>query len=299
MKEFDELFTKPNEEIKTDDKRPFDKDAWAEKKKQERAEAYALLDEATKEAAEDPEKFRDYLNVQARFDRYSVSNALLISHQKYDATKLCDYMTWNKEGVNVEKGEKSILILEPGNEYTRDDGSKAFSVNTKRVFDISQTTAKDKQRKPKTPDPRSAIKALIEAAPCPIVMDNEVTKNVLAVYSPDKSTIYIRQGMDANDIFKSLSQEVVIARYAGKDYDRKDCAFFAYCASFILCERNGFDTGDFNFDRVPERYDGTDLKKIRSDMTNIRDMTNDVTRDMIRQFEAMEKTKQLRDKGAR
>ena len=135
MNGFDDLFVKDEEKkdsrtIQKEDK-PFDKDAWVEKKKQERADAYALIDDGTETISQDGEAFRDYLNVQARFDRYSVSNAILIAHQMPEATRLADFDSWKNNDVSLKKGETAITILEPGNEYTREDGTTGFSVNVK------------------------------------------------------------------------------------------------------------------------------------------------------------------------
>ena len=302
MNGFDDLFVK-NEEKKDGNKfqkedKPFDKDAWVEKKKQERADAYALIDEGTEAITQDCEKFRDYLNVQARFDRYSVSNAILIAHQMPEATKLADFNTWKNAGVNIKKGESAITMLEPGSEYTREDGSTGLSVNVKKVFDVSQTVD-GKAPKQKNPEQRTAIKALIQTAPCGIEMNNEATKNVLAFYSPDKDTIYIRQGMSGDDIFRALAQEIAVARFAARDMDRKDCGFYAYCVSYVLCERNGFDTGDFNFDRVPDRFKDMDCKAIRAELSTVRDAVNDISQEMNRQFEALEKSIRKRDDAVR
>ncbi|MBO4681699.1 MAG: hypothetical protein J5623_07325 [Clostridiales bacterium] len=300
MNNYDDLFNNNDKIDKSKDKNkntPFDKDAWVEKKRQERAEAYELLDEATAEIVSDGERFRDYLNTQAQFDRYSVSNALLIAFQRPGATKVADFGTWKDDDVSVNKGEKAITILEPGNEYTREDGSTGFSVNVKKVFDISQTNS-DANVKRRTLDARAAIKALIASAPCAVVLVEKLD-NCNARYSPDKNEIYIVKGLEANEIFRALSYEICIARAAQKDIDRKDGAFGSYCASYILCERNGFDTGDFNFDRVPERFADVDNKDVRKELGEIRDMANEISQEMNRQFEAMDKNKRSRDDGAR
>lgn len=302
MNGFDDLFVKDNEGKDSNqrqfDEKEFDKDAWAEKKKQERADAYALIDDGTETIMQDSEVFRDFLNVQARFDRYSVSNAILIAHQMPEATRLADFDGWKNHDYTIKKGETAITILEPGNEYTKEDGTKAFSVNVKKVFDITQTVD-GKAVNSKYPEQRKAIKALISSAPCDIVMDSEKAGEKLAVYSPDADVIYIRQGMDGNDIFRSLAQEISVARFAAKDVDRKDCAFYAYCSAYILCERNGFDTGDFNFDRVPERFKKMDFKAVRNELSAIRDSANNISHDMTRQFEAMEKANRKRDDAVR
>ena len=298
MNEFDELFTAATDEKNKSEERPFDKEAWAERKKQERADVYALLDEGTERVVSNADDFRNYLDVQARFDNYSVSNAILIAVQYPEATSLADYNTWKKSGHYVQRSEEAISILEPGNEYTRNDGTKGVSINVRKVFDISQTQH-GAPKQPKTLELKTAIKALIASCPCDIKMDDSKTRNMRAVYSPDTNTIYIRQGMEGEDIFRSLAQEIAVARFAEKGIDRTGCAFDAYCASYILCERNGVSTDAFNFDRVAERFDGVEPKTVREQLLNVRSMSSEISQDMSRQFEAMEKTVRAKDDGAR
>lgn len=70
---------------------PFDKDAWAEKKKAERQSVFDLADSTAGTVCSDGNKFREYLDLQARFDRYSATNALLILAQMPQATQVRDY----------------------------------------------------------------------------------------------------------------------------------------------------------------------------------------------------------------
>ena len=258
MNNYDDLFTANGEKKDSKTERPFNKEEWAAKKQQERAEAFEMLDAATEEAVANPETFRDYLLIQSRFGKYSVSNALLISYQNNEATYLADFETWKEKGVFVQKGERGITLLEPGNEFTREDGSTGFSINVKKVFDISQTNS-ERSYSRRTPDERRVLKALISSSPCDIRMTNELDGNVCARYVPKDDAIYIRQGLDGEDIFRSLSQEIVIANFAKNGVAREDCVFTAYCATYMLCERNGFDTGDFDFEKVPEMFKDTQL----------------------------------------
>lgn len=298
MNNYDDLFNANGEKKESKAERPFNKDEWAAKKQQERAEAFEMLDAATKEAVDNPETFRDYLLIQSRFGKYSVSNALLISYQNNEATHLADFETWKEKGVFVQKGERGITLLEPGNEFTREDGSTGFSINVKKVFDISQTNS-ERSYSRKTPDERRVLKALISSSPCDIRMTNELADSVCAKYVPEDNAIYIRQGLDGYDIFRSLSQEIVIANFAKNGVKREDCAFTAYCASFVLCERNGFDTGDYDFEKVPERFKDAEPKAIRSQLDKIRDSANEVSQDMNRIMEEQQKAKRSRDDGAR
>ena len=59
--------------------RPFDKEEWAAAKQAQRKEAYELIDNTCSEMVASGDSFRQYLDVQGRFDRYSVANAILVS----------------------------------------------------------------------------------------------------------------------------------------------------------------------------------------------------------------------------
>ena len=125
--------------------KPYDKEQWAAQKQAERKEAYELIDNTCSEMAVGGDSFRQYLDVQGRFDRYSVNNAILVSAQMPEAAQLKDKASWKQSRVYVNKDAQKITILEPSKEYTRDDGTKAVSYNAKVVYDISQTSAKDRQ----------------------------------------------------------------------------------------------------------------------------------------------------------
>ena len=189
-------------------------------------------------------------------------------------------------------------MLEPGSEFTREDGTTGFSVNVKKVFDISQTSKLGTDTRRKIPDERTAIKALIASSPCEIVMVDEL-KVANARYSPEKDAVFIVRGLDANEIFRSLSFEIAIAKCSQNGIERKDAMFPAYCAAYILCERNGFDTGDFNFEKVPEQFKDKESKDIRKELGAIRDTANEISQDISRELETIEKGNRSKDKGAR
>lgn len=146
MANYDDIFN-ASAQKGTEDKSfvSFNREEWAAQKKQERESAFAMIDETAQRMANDGGLFQSYLDVQARFDRYSVGNAVLITAQKADATQLSDFKGWKNNGVFIKKGESGIVLLEPGEEYTKEDGTVGVSYNSKKVFDISQTTAKAKQ----------------------------------------------------------------------------------------------------------------------------------------------------------
>ena len=77
MNDFEEILANANGNNATQEKKPFDKSAWIEKKQQERQEVYDLMDKTADEVKTDINKYKQYLDVQGRFDKYSVGNALI------------------------------------------------------------------------------------------------------------------------------------------------------------------------------------------------------------------------------
>ena len=55
------------------------------------------------------ELFRQYLDVQARFHKYSWHNTMLIVTQKPDAERVAGFKTWQTMGRHVRKGERGRL----------------------------------------------------------------------------------------------------------------------------------------------------------------------------------------------
>ncbi|MDD7129357.1 MAG: ArdC-like ssDNA-binding domain-containing protein [Prevotella sp.] len=142
MSEFDDIFTASSKEPEEVSVPPFDKEEWIQQKKAEREHAYEMIDQAAGLMPGEGERVQMYLDLQSRFPRYSVGNILLLSAQKPEATRIADFKAWKEGGVYIKQGETGIIMLEPGNEYTKADGSVGVAYNAKRVFDISQTTAK-------------------------------------------------------------------------------------------------------------------------------------------------------------
>lgn len=294
MPNYDDLFTEqpaPQEE--------FNKGAWAAKKQAERKDVYLMIDTYAHEMSIDGGLFQGYLDVQARFDLYSVSNAILIAAQCPEATKLADFDTWKADGVYVKRGQDAITILEPGKEYKKDDGSRGVSYNVKKVFDISQTRAEQRPAPAVARDERLLLKALMNNALCRFAISNELPEGVNVVYHAESNVIYVRQGLDAPTIFRGLAQELARAHMDKGGIACESPDFTAYSVSYMLCKRNGVLVEGFSFDRLPESYAMMDAKALRAEVGVMRDVAGSITADMNRLFAAQEKAQKNRDGGAR
>ncbi len=297
MNDLDELFEQCAQEREAQPEAPaFDLDKFKARKQQERSDVYSLLEKTTEEVKDNGEKLQLYLDVQSRFDRHSVNNALLITSQMPYATKLADFETWKDAGVRIEKGASAISILEPGREYERDDGSTATSFNVKKVFDVSQTNSKQQGLPIITRDERLLLKSLITHAPCKITISESMSEKLNAVYDPSAKEIFVRQGMDGATIFRTLTNELAHAHMDKGNYARSENTFTAYCVSYMLCKRYGVSVDTFSFDKAPERYSKMDPKQFRAELNKIRDVAGEISRSMNRVLESQDRSK--KDRGA-
>ena len=186
--------------------KPFDKEQWAAQKQAQRKEAYELIDNTCSEMMISGDSFRQYLDVQGRFDRYSVNNAILVSAQMPEATQLKEKAAWKQSRVYVNKDAQKVVILEPSKEYTREDGSKAVGYNAKEVYDISETSAKDRQEAQEKKSMRELVSALIDASPVPFVPVADL--EMPAYYDSEQQSIFIRTGLNEEQLFVSMAKEV-------------------------------------------------------------------------------------------
>lgn len=136
MANFDDLFTTPAAPEPPSAPPQLTKEEYAAKKKAERDDLYALADEMAHEIMQDGDAFRGFLDVQARFDRYSPTNALLIYAQNDKATRLRDFDGWKKQGVYVRRHETGISILEAGDSYVTEDGRTGYYYHVKRSLTL-------------------------------------------------------------------------------------------------------------------------------------------------------------------
>jgi len=262
----------------------FNKEEWIKQKQQQREKAYELVETTCEKILAGGEAFKDYLIVQGRFDRYSVTNAILVSAQMPNAEKIKEYKKWKAERVFVNKGANKIIILEPGKEYVRDDGKRAVSYNAKVMYDISDTSAKDKIRQEKPYGMRQLLSALIDASPAAFQPTDDL--NVPAIYDGENQTIFVKTGLLEEELFKAVTKEISAAIYHVKfNESREASSFKSYCVAFIIASKYGIDTSDFNFDKSADVFKNLDSQTLKSELGSIRDVLGEIQTEMYRNFE--------------
>ena len=266
----------------------FDKDTWLKQKQKERNDAFVSIDSEVKKFT-DIDKFNTYLNVQSIFDKYSVGNAVLIAASKPDAEKLADAKTWQKNGVYIKKGERGITILEPGEEFKREDGSTGVNYNAKKVFDISQTTAEMKSQEPKNYDISKIISSLIQSSPVNVCRSSILPDDKNVYFNSRDNAIVIREGIPAEEIVRELSKEIVSLR-VGSEKTAKEgtTALRAYAVSYIVCKRYNIEPPVSDF--KSKLFDGLNAQAIRSELGKIRSEANSICNNIDRQLKPKAKS---------
>lgn len=270
----------------------FDKAEWAAQKQAQRQEAYELIDNTCAEMMTSGDSFRQYLDVQGRFDRYSVANAVLVSAQMPEATQLKDYNTWKQSRVYVNKDAQKIVILEPSKEYKRDDGTKAVGYNAKVVYDISETSAKDRPQAQEPKTMRELVSALIDASPVPFVPVADL--EIPAYYDSKQQSIFIKTDLSEEQLFVSMAKEVSAAVFDFKHNESRDASDFkSFCVAYMVSSRYGVDTRGFSFDRLPREFEEMDTQVFKGELGSMRDVLGEIQSDM---FKSLEKNKPPKNK---
>ena len=182
---------------------------WKAKKQAEKDAVYQLIDKTATAIVQDGEKFRGFLDTQARLDRYSAANALLIYSQYPKATQLKDFGDWAEEKVSINKGAKSISILEPV-EYTKADGTPGISYNVKKVFDVSQTKGRQTPAPTVNRDPQALVAVMIDTSPVIVEVAPELPHPQMgAFYDNEKQTLFVKKDIgDSVALCQCVAQEL-------------------------------------------------------------------------------------------
>lgn len=272
--------------------RAFNKEEWAAQKQEQRKEAYELIDTTCGHMMTDGGAFQQYLDVQGHFDRYSVNNAILVSAQMPEATQLKDYGSWKQSRVYVDKDAQKVTILEPGKEYQRDDGSKAVGYNAKVVYDVSQTSAKDRQQPQEQKTMRELVSAMIDASPVSFVPVDDL--ELPAFYDSSQQTIFIKTGLSEEQLFVSMAKEVSAAVFDFKHKEsRDDSDFKSFCVAYMVSSRYGVDTKGFRFDKLPKEFEGMETQEFKGELGSMRDVLGEIQSDM---YKSLEKNKPPKSK---
>jgi hypothetical protein len=247
------------------------KKSFAERMAEKKNQCYAMIDDACLNSVSSVDNLRQFLNVQSRFDKYSLNNALLIFAQKPDAVKVKDFDAWKKDDISIKKGAKSLMILEPS-PYKGTDGKMHRGYNAKNVFDISDVEAsEDAIPQPKSYEQKQLVAALVHDAPVPVRKAEHSIGENDAIYDAKNKVVYFKAGLEFDTIFPAIAKALAHAEMAKdvENYRIGEHEFAARCSAYVLSQRYGVDTRTVDVYGIPkniETMEAEDVKKVLGDV---------------------------------
>ena len=250
----------------------YNKEEWKKKKQEQLQNAYNMIEEATEELKNDSSFFKSYLDVQSRFDKYTVRNALLLTKQLPNATQLKDYNGWKEAKVNFKtRYPKRVVILEPGEAYTNKEGKKVTPIYSKEVIDVSETNLKPNSR---TYDKKLILQSLLHNAPADIKAVDSLEDGKMCNWDKDNNVIYVCRSEDYNLVISSVAKELAnINLYENtNNYDQVQ----AECISYMICKKYGIDVDLENIDKLSLRFSNMESKDIKDELSNMKNVFEDI-----------------------
>lgn len=264
-------FEKSNRGIPDYQSREFDLEEYKKRKSEEKQFVYDLIDAGTDKMRESSDALKKYLFMQQHFDRYTVNNVIAIMEQKANATQLVDREKMKAQNARPRKGASHIKILEPYN-YVTPDGHKGIGYNVKKVFDVSETTARSTVRFKRVQDTRMLLKALVYKPQVAMeVIDDVGNYDKGALFDPESNTIFIKRGLSQEDFFRDVARELAYADFAAEypDLTRGDMSFHAECTAYMLCQKYGIEPERVEL-VMPERLLQMESKDLRGELSMMR-----------------------------
>ena len=239
---------------------------YSELKKQEKAEVFELLSDATQKLLS-PGRMKEYADKQAQLFKHSVSNVLLIMEQDPEATWVRSYDDWKADGVTVLKGETGIKTL-GSYRFQKEDGTMGMGSKVVKMFDVKQTVIKDFDIE--SPSYRKVPDVITGIYPASVEV-KALPNGELAVYDPDDRLIRVKEGLDpATKVFVVAREAAMYHLVDFHETGREENMAEAELAAYILTEHYGFETPDVDFSKLTETYPGKEEKVVRSELGRIK-----------------------------
>ena len=223
----------------------------------------------------------------------------LVSGKKFDTSSATFKQEIKQEALAVMKQYNihSLLITlsKDGMIFISSDSTKEpvhIPAEAKEVFDVSETSAKDRQQPQEAKTMRELVSAMIDASPVGFQPVEEL--EVPAFYDSSQQTIFIRTGLSEEQLFVSMAKEVSAAVFDFKHNESRDASDFkSFCVAYMVSSRYGVDTRGFNFGRLPKEYEGMDTQAFKGELGSMRDVLGEIQSDM---YKSMEKNKPPKSK---
>ena len=309
---------------------------WIESRDKRADELHQITDKLEKGVKDvfQSDKYKQFLNVMAKFPRYSVNNTMLIMMQRPDA-QLCQSFTgWKQMGRYVKKGEKGISILAPApykieREQTKldDKGRPVFDADGEPVkekvevtirafkvvktFDLAQTDGKElpmigpNELVGSIDGYPKLLQALQEVSPVPVSFEL-IDGGAKGYYNLENKSIVIQDGMSEVQTIKTLLHEMAHQKLhdkdtvpEAKDITRNGKEVEAESVAYVVCQHYGINTSDYSFSYVAGWSEGKETPELKASLDKIRQTASEFIYQIDQRMEVlMAEKEQVQEKGA-
>lgn len=277
------------------------------------------------ENVKNSESYKEFLDFQAKFHKYSWRNTLLIYAQCPNASMISGWHGWKKLGRHVKKGEKSIVILRPvtkkqpvldanGNPVLDEKGKPKHEYRIARtkdgvplfttapVFDVSQTDG--------DPVPEGPAKVLTGEAP-PGYQDKleeaiqaqgytverkKLPDGLNGATDPKTKVVYLSDSLEPAQVAKTTAHELahiladhvsdLESYHTGHGGCRGLYEREAESVAYVLCKDAGMDTSDYSFGYVAG-WDSTNSSADKEPNKAFKDSLDRSTKAIKKAFELL------------
>ena len=109
-------------------------------------------------------------------------------------------------------------------------------------------------------------------APCTLAFDDDLPATVEAQYKPENKTLYVRHGLNGDDMFRALARELAFANLdKGDGFSRIENTFRAKSIAYLVCFRNYISPEAVI---VPSSYSNQEPKALKQALQEIREIAN-------------------------
>lgn len=259
----------------------YDKESFKQRKREQLQSAYKMVDEGLDKIKSDPSFFKEYLDVQSRFDMYTPRNAILIATQQPTAMQLKTKKDWlDSKATFKQYYPKKITILEPGEPYKNIEGKKITPMYAKDVIDISETNVKPFV---KNYDQRYVLQSLTHGCPATLKVVDNLGEGKLCEWDKDTNTVYILRNNDITETIKSLSKELAKAELYDNTSEINEVK--AECISYMVCKKYGVDVSLENIDRLSSQFKDMENQDVANELTSMKEVVTDMNMRMGQYFD--------------
>lgn len=309
---------------------------WIESRDKRADELHQITDKLEKGVKDvfQSDKYKQFLNVMAKFPRYSVNNTMLIMMQRPDA-QLCQSFTgWKQMGRYVKKGEKGISILAPApykieREQTKldDKGRPVYDADGEPVkekvevtirafkvvktFDLAQTDGKELP----TIGPNELVgsidgypkllQALQEISLVPVSFEL-IDGGAKGYYNLENKSIVIQDGMSEVQTIKTLLHEMAHQKLhdkdtvpEAKDITRNGKEVEAESVAYVVCQHYGINTSDYSFSYVAGWSEGKETPELKASLDKIRQTASEFIYQIDQRMEVLMAEKEQLQEAAK